>query len=58
VAFALTHAEFPGRYWRYADGRFDGTVTALILGRNLALVALFAALALPSMNSRRIPDLN
>ena len=58
AALVLTHAEFPARYWRYADGRFDGTVTALIAGRNLALVALFAALVLPSMNSRRVPDLN
>ena len=58
VAFTLTHAEFPSRYWRYADGRFDGTVSALILGRNVALAALFLTLVLPAMNFRRARDLH
>jgi hypothetical protein len=58
AAFVLTHAEFPSRYWRYADGRFDGTVTALILGRNVVLAALFLVLVLPAMNLRRVRDLH
>jgi uncharacterized membrane protein len=58
VAMTLTHAEFPGRYWSYADGRLDGGVTAIILGRNLALAALFAALVMPAMTSRRRADLH
>jgi hypothetical protein len=56
AALTLTHAEFPSRYWRYADGRFDGTVSTLILGRNIVLVALFLVLVLPAMNSRRVRD--
>jgi hypothetical protein len=58
ASLTLTQAEFPSRYWRYADGRFDGTVSALILGRIVALVALFLTLVVPAMRSRRLPGLH
>jgi hypothetical protein len=57
LALALTHAEFPGRYWAYADGGFDGTTTSLLVARNLSLVALFVVLVLPAMNLRDRRDL-
>lgn len=44
AAFLLTHAWFPFRYWDYAR-EFDGTVTALVLARDLVLVALLVVLA-------------
>jgi hypothetical protein len=47
AALLLTAAEFPGRYWLYANG-FDGGTTAIVVGRNLVLVALLATLAAPA----------
>lgn len=44
VALVLTHAWFPFRYWDYAR-EFDGTVTALVLARDLVLVGLLGILA-------------
>jgi Glycosyltransferase family 87 len=46
LACLLTLEEFPGRYWQYADG-LDGGVAALILVRDLVLVAIVVAAALP-----------
>jgi Glycosyltransferase family 87 len=48
AAMALTAAEFPGRYWLYADG-LDGGVATLVLGRDAALVAILAVLLLPAL---------
>jgi hypothetical protein len=46
LACVLTLEEFPGRYWQYADG-LDGGVAALILVRDLVLVAIAIAAVLP-----------
>ena len=46
VALALTQAWFPQRYWDYALG-FDGTTTAIVLGRDLVLLALLGVLLTP-----------
>jgi hypothetical protein len=46
LALGLTQAEFPHRYWSYADA-FDATATAIVLARDLTLVCLVAALAIP-----------
>jgi hypothetical protein len=46
LALGLTQAEFPRRYWSYADA-FDATATGLVVARDLTLVALVAAVASP-----------
>ena len=53
VAFVLTLEEFPGRYWEYATG-FDGGVTALVLVRDLVLVAIAVAAAVPGPSVRAV----
>jgi hypothetical protein len=53
VAFVLTLEEFPGRYWEYATG-FDGGVTALVLVRDLVLVAIAVAAAVPTPSVRGV----
>ncbi len=49
----LTLEEFPGRYWEYATG-FDGGVAALVLVRDLVLVAIAVAAALPAPPVRAV----
>jgi hypothetical protein len=51
VALVLTQAWFPQRYWGYALG-FDGTTTAIILARDLVLLALLGVLLWPDRASR------
>ena len=51
LALSLTWAEFPHRYWDYVG--FDGQATAIVLTRDLVLVALFVLLALPARALRR-----
>ena len=46
TALVLTQLWFPYRYWDYA-GSFDGAVTALVLVRDLILIALLAVLMAP-----------
>jgi hypothetical protein len=46
TALVLTQLWFPYRYWDYA-GSLDGTVTALVLARDLVLVALLVVLTAP-----------
>jgi hypothetical protein len=46
VAAILTLEEFPGRYWHYAAG-LDGGVAALVLARDLVLVAIVLVTAAP-----------
>jgi hypothetical protein len=50
VALGLTQVWFPGRYWDYALG-LDRGVAAVVLARDLVLVALFALLAWPTRAS-------
>jgi hypothetical protein len=52
LAAILTLEEFPGRYWAYAAGQ-DGGVAALILARNLVLVAIVIVAALPHGSALR-----
>jgi hypothetical protein len=47
LALVLTQAWFPQRYWDYALG-FDGTTTAIVLARDLVLLALLVVLLIPS----------
>ena len=51
LALVLTQLWFPYRYWDYAL-RFDETASALVLARDLALLALLAVLLWPD---RRAP---
>jgi hypothetical protein len=44
AALVLTQSWFPYRYWEYAR-EFDGTVTGLVLARDLVLVALLVVLS-------------
>ena len=53
VALVLTLEEFPGRYWAYATG-FDGGATALVLVRDLVLVAIAVAAAVPGPPVRAV----
>jgi hypothetical protein len=46
IAALLTLEEFPGRYWQYAAD-FNGDVAALVLTRNLALVAIVLVAVVP-----------
>jgi hypothetical protein len=46
LALGLTQAEFPHRYWSYADA-FDAPATAIVVARDLTLACLVAALAVP-----------
>jgi 8-oxo-dGTP pyrophosphatase MutT (NUDIX family) len=46
LGLVLTQAWFPQRYWDYALG-FDGSVTALVVARDLVLVALLGVLLAP-----------
>ena len=46
LSLVLTQAWFPQHYWDYAL-RFDGGVTALVLGRDLVLLALLGVLVAP-----------
>jgi hypothetical protein len=46
LAAFLTLEEFPGRYWQYAAD-FDGGVAALVLARNLVLVAIVVVAIVP-----------
>jgi hypothetical protein len=50
VACLLTLEEFPGRYWEYAAG-LSGWVATLILLRDLVLVAIAVAAALPALRA-------
>jgi hypothetical protein len=47
LAAILTLEEFPGRYWSYAAG-LDGGVAALVLARDVVLVAVVLVAAAPS----------
>ncbi|MDX6570634.1 MAG: hypothetical protein QOH15_3212 [Gaiellales bacterium] len=47
LAAFLTLEEFPGRYWQYAAG-LDGFVAALVLTRDVVLVAIVLAAAAPA----------
>jgi hypothetical protein len=51
LALGLTQAEFPRRYWSYADA-FDATSTAIVVARDLTVVGLVAALAIPYRGPR------
>jgi 8-oxo-dGTP pyrophosphatase MutT (NUDIX family) len=46
LGLVLTQAWFPQRYWDYALG-FDGGVTALVVARDLVLIALLGVLLAP-----------
>lgn len=46
LAAILTLEEFPGRYWAYGAG-LDGGVAALVLGRDLVLVAIVLVAVVP-----------
>ncbi len=46
AALVLTQLWFPSRYWEYAGG-LDGTLTALVLARDLVLVAALVVLVVP-----------
>jgi hypothetical protein len=46
TALVLTQTWFPFRYWDYAR-EFDGTVTWIVLARDIVLVSLLAVLAWP-----------
>jgi hypothetical protein len=50
AALVLTQAYFPRRYWEYANNLY-GAETALVLARNLVVVALFGALLYASQRS-------
>ena len=50
LAAFLTLEEFPGRYWHYAAD-FDGGVAALVLARNLVLVAIVLVALLPPLRA-------
>jgi nitrate/nitrite transporter NarK len=54
VALVLTQAWFPQRYWGYALG-FDGTTTAIVLARDLVLLALLGVLLWPERASPEVP---
>ena len=45
-ALVLTQAWFPHRYWNYAL-QFDGSVTALVVGRDVVLLGLLGVLLAP-----------
>lgn len=47
AALVLTQTWFPYRYWEYAR-EFDGTVTGLVLARDLVLVGLLVVLSRPA----------
>jgi Glycosyltransferase family 87 len=53
VALLLTLEEFPGRYWEYAVG-FDGGAAALVLARDLVLVSIAVAAAVPGPRLRAV----
>jgi hypothetical protein len=55
AACLLTLEEFPGRYWQYAAG-LSGWVAGLILLRDLVLVAIVAAAALPALRASGGPS--
>jgi hypothetical protein len=55
VALLLTLEEFPGRYWQYAAG-FDGGVAALVLVRDLVLVSIAVAAAVPGPRVRAVAE--
>ena len=50
LALVLTQAEFPGRYWLYVA--FQRDAIALVLARDLLLVALLVLLAVPCSPAR------
>jgi hypothetical protein len=50
LALVATQLWFPFRYWEYASG-LDGPLTALVLVRDLLLVALLGALVWPQRES-------
>jgi len=52
AALLLTQSWFPYSYWDYAR-HFDGTVTALVLARDLVLVGLLLVLSRPELGSLR-----
>jgi hypothetical protein len=47
AALLLTQSWFPYRYWEYAR-EFDGTVTGLVVARDLVLVGLLLVLSRPA----------
>jgi ABC-type Co2+ transport system permease subunit len=51
AVLVLTQAWFPQHYWDYALG-FDETVTWIVLARDVALLALLAALVMPPLAAR------
>jgi uncharacterized membrane protein len=51
AALVVTQLWFPFRYWEYARS-FDGTVTVLVLARDLVLVAALALVAWPTKPER------
>jgi Glycosyltransferase family 87 len=53
LAAILTLEEFPGRYWAYGAG-LDGGVAALILVRDLVLVAIVVVAVLPTGTRLRV----
>jgi len=48
AALVLTQSWFPYRYWEYAR-EFDGTVTGLVLARDVVLVVLLVVLSRPGL---------
>jgi hypothetical protein len=54
LALVLTQAWFPLRYWDYAL-HFNATTTAIVLGRDVVLLALLGALLWPDRSSAAAP---
>jgi hypothetical protein len=54
LALVLTQAWFPLRYWDYAL-HFNGTTTAIVLGRDVVLLALLGVLLWPDRSSAAAP---
>jgi len=52
VAAVLTQLWFPSRYWSYAN--LDGSITWIVLARDLVLVALAATLVWPERHAQRL----
>jgi hypothetical protein len=55
VAAALTHAWFPSDLYVSFLDRFDPSATALLLARNLVLLAVAAIVAVPAIRARARP---
>ncbi len=53
VAAVLTQLWFPYRYWSYANG-LDGTISWIVLARDLVLVALVATLLWSDRQAQRV----